>query len=93
MDRNTAKSDLEIGKKAFENDTSERTSIYKREIELLNHRPRPVNVGSKMANPAFRYWAVLVKCSNHDGVKKEAVLGGLKENGKVIKSILLEERL
>ena len=38
-----------------------------------------------MANPAFHHWAVLVKCNNRDGVKKEAVFEGLKEDGKVIK--------
>ena len=41
-----------------------------------------------MANPAFHHWAVLVKCNNRDGVKKEAVFEGLKEDGKVIKNSL-----
>jgi lysyl-tRNA synthetase class I len=47
---------------------------------------RPLSVGPKLANPAFRHWAVLIQCSNSDGVKKEAVAEGLKEDGKLIKS-------
>ncbi len=37
---------------------------------------RPLSVGPKLANPAFRHWAVLIQCSNSDGVKKEAVAEG-----------------
>ena len=69
MDHDTAK---------FAKDTDEQNS----KTAILDLVTRSLNVGPKMANPAFRHWAVFSKCSNHDDAKKEAVFEGLKEDGQ-----------